>query len=431
METEKQIPENFISVITDFTKDLSITFPEYTSLWSKWVNTILAQNEIAELFNYCLSVYPERFFDILYQNADIFKSDSQTNTMFLPNVEFKMLFNCEGVSENTKKSIWKYLQLMLFTVIGGIKDKATFGDSLNMFDGIDENELQEKLKETMENVTQFFTNMKDTSEDSSSSEKEKPDFEKMFENMPNSEEFKKAFEQMPGMPGMAGMPDIENIQDHLKTLFNGKIGSLAKEMAEEISEEFTDLLGENLNDLSSTEDVVKNLMKNPKKIMDLMKTVSGKLDKKMASGEISKDEIMKEASDLMSKMKDMGGTDQFNELFKNLTKGMGLGKNARVDTNALDRMTKKQTMRERLLKKLEAKKQQDLKNEMKTNNNVPANYSLQSTQDPNSFVFSLPDQSSQEKSLIQRNQLEAELLADEDKEKQQMKPKKNKKKGKK
>ena len=431
METEKQIPENFISVITDFTKDLSITFPEYTTLWSKWVNTTLPQNEIAELFNYCLSVYPERFFDILYQNADIFKSDSQTNTLFLPNVEFKMLFNCEDVSENTKKSIWKYLQLMLFTVIGGIKDKATFGDSLNMFDGIDENELQEKLKETMENVTQFFTNMKDTSEDSSKGEDSKPDFEKMFENMPNSEEFKKAFEQMPGMPGMAGMPDIENIQDHLKTLFNGKIGSLAKEMAEEISEEFTDLLGENLNDLSSTEDVVKNLMKNPKKIMDLMKTVSGKLDKKMASGEISKDEIMKEASDLMSKMKDMGGTDQFNELFKNLTKGMGLGKNARVDTNALDRMTKKQTMRERLLKKLEAKKQQDLKNEMKTNNNVPANYSLQTTQDPNSFVFSLPDQSSQEKSLIQRNQLEAELLADEDKEKQQAKPKKNKKKGKK
>jgi len=320
---------------------------------------------------------------------------------------------------------------MLFTVIGGIKDKATFGDSLNMFDGIDENELQEKLKETMENVTQFFTNMKDSGEDSTNAKPTPPDFEKMFENMPNPEEFKKAFEQMPGMPGMAGMPDIENIQDHLKTLFNGKIGSLAKEMAEEISEEFTDLLGENANDLNSTEDVVKKLMKNPKKIMDLMKTVSGKLDKKMASGEISKDEIMKEASDLMSKMKDMGGTDQFNELFKNLTKGMGLGKNARVDTNALDRMTKKQTMRERLLKKLEAKKQQDLKNEMKASNNTPANYSLQSTQDPNSFVFSLPDQSSQEKSLIQRNQLEAEILEDEDKEKQQMKPKKNKKKGKK
>jgi len=342
-----------------------------------------------------------------------------------------MLFNCEGVSENTKKSIWKYLQLMLFTVIGGIKDKATFGDSLNMFDGIDENELQEKLKETMENVTQFFTNMKDSGEDPSKGEDSKPDFEKMFENMPNPEEFKKAFEQMPGMPGMAGMPDIENIQDHLKTLFNGKIGSIAKEMAKEISEESTNLVGEKANDLNSTEDVVKKLMKNPKKIMDLMKTVSGKLDKKMASGEISKDEIMKEASDLMSKMKDMGGTDQFNELFKNLTKGMGLGKNARVDTNALDRMTKKQTMRERLLKKLEAKKQQDLKNEMKASNNTPANYSLQSTQDPNSFVFSLPDQSSQEKSLIQRNQLEAELLADEDKEKQQMKPKKNKKKGKK
>ena len=123
---ENTIPENFQTVILDFTKDLSITFPEYTYLWAKYVNTNLPEEELIELYNYCLTVYPERFFDILYQTDDIFKPDATTNTLFLPNVEFKLLFNCEGVSENTKKSIWKYLQLVLFTVIGGVKDKSEF-----------------------------------------------------------------------------------------------------------------------------------------------------------------------------------------------------------------------------------------------------------------------------------------------------------------
>ncbi len=417
---ENTIPENFQTVILDFTKDLSITFPEYTYLWAKYVNTNLPKEELIDLYNYCLSVYPERFFDILYQTNDIFKPDSTTNTLFLPNVEFKLLFNCEGVSENTKKSIWKYLQLVLFTVIGGVKDKTKFGDTMDMFEGINEEELQGKLKEAMEGITDFFKHM-----ESDETGEEKPDFDKIFENMPgadqfpNSEEFKKAFENMSsGIP--SGMPDISNMQDHLKTLFEGKIGTLAKEMAEEISEEFSELLGGDTGDIQSTNDLMKKLMKNPKKIMDLMKTVSGKLDKKMASGDISKDEIMKEASDLVNKMKEMGGNEQFNELFKNLTKSMGamggmgmggMGKGARVDTNAIERMTKQQATRERMLRKLEQRKQ--LQNQMKPN----VNYSIQQGQQPGNYVFSLPDSGAQERTPINQQAIMDELLADEEKSK--------------
>jgi hypothetical protein len=412
---ENTIPENFQKVILDFTKDLSITFPEYTYLWAKYVNTNLPQEELIELYNYCLTVYPERFFDILYQTNDIFKPDATTNTLFLPNVEFKLLFNCEGVSENTKKSIWKYLQLVLFTVIGGVKDKTKFGDTMDMFEGINEEELQGKLKEAMEGITDFFKHME--SDETGEAGESKPDFDKIFENMPgadqfpNSEEFKKAFENMSsGIP--TGMPDISNMQDHLKTLFEGKIGTLAKEMAEEISEEFSDILGGDTGDIQSTDDLMKKLMKNPKKIMDLMKTVSGKLDKKMASGDISKDEIMKEASDLVNKMKEMGGTEQFNELFKNLTKGMGaMGKGARVDTNAMERMTKQQATRERMLRKLEQRKQ--LQNQMKPN----VNYSIQQGQQPGNYVFSLPDSGAQERTPINSQAIMDELIAEEEKSK--------------
>lgn len=406
MSTTKTIPENFNSIILDFTKDLSITFPEFTYLWAKWVNADLSTDAINELYDYCLTVYPERFFDILYQNNDIFKPESEINTLFLPNVEFKLLFNCEGVSENTKKTMWKYLQLLLFTVVGGIKDKTTFGESINIFEDIDENELQEKLKETMDNLGDFFKNMEENikennDETNETGTNEKPDFDKMFENMPNSEEFKKAFEKMPGMSGFQNMPKFDNMHEHLKSIFNGKIGSLAKDMAEEMSGEFSELLGGKEDEIKSTDDVMKNLMKDPKKIMNIMKSVSSKLDNKMKSGEISKEELMKEASDLMSKMKDMGGVDQFNDLFKNLAKNMGgMGKNMRVDTNALTRMSKQQQMKDRLRKKVEAKQQERLQNELRMADQLKATYSLQSTQDPNNFVFSLPNGGSQEKTPI-------------------------------
>jgi hypothetical protein len=439
----QQIPDNFNTVILDFTKDLSITYPEYSFLWSKWMVDNIDENSSKELFEYCLTVYPERFFDILYQNADIFNTDSEINTTFLPNVDFKLLFNCEGVSENTKKTIWKYLQLILFTIVGGVKDKATFGDTMNMFDGIDENELNEKLKETMSGISDFFSNItddinngnKNTENANNETPFDIPNMEKMFESMNINEEFKNAFNNNNNNNNnnnkMGGMPDMENMQEHLKSLFDGKIGSLAKDMAEEISEEFQDILGSDGDDVKDTGDVLKKMMKNPKKIMDLMKKISGKLDTKMQNGEISRDEIMKEASELFGKMKDMGGTDQFTELFKNMAKNMGgMGKNMRMDTNALNRMTKQQSTRERLLKKLEAKRKVALENEMRIQNNPPINYSLQHGEQPNNLVFKLDGMDNQEKSYIHPDIL-AEMENESKKPNEEAKKKSKKKKGKK
>ena len=433
MDTETKIPDNFRSVITDFTKDLSITFPEYSSLWSSWSSpNEFTEEEVKNVFDYCLSVFPERFFDILYQNEDIFKPDSNTNTIFLPNVDFKLLFNCEGLSENTKKTMWKYLQLLLFTVVGGVKDKTTFGDTMNMFEGIDEGELNDKLKETISGISDFFSNITNETPGDSNTETnseqpfEMPDMSKVFENMPGGEEFKKTFDKMEGLPNM------ENMQDHLKSLFDGKIGKLARDMAEEISGEFKDILGDESEEIKDTSDVVKKLMKDPKKIMDLMKKVSGKLDNKMKSGEISRDEIMKEASELFGKMKDMGGTEQFTEMFKNLTKSMGgMGKNMRMDTNALDRMTKHQATRERMLKKLEARKQSAaLENQMRAQTAPPVAYSLQQNQQTNNLVFRLDGEAAQEKTYIHPDLL-ADMENDEKAAKEGKDKKKKKKKGKK
>jgi hypothetical protein len=390
---EKDIPANFRNVIIDFTTDLSTTFPEYTSLWAKWADPQLSEDNSRYLFHYCLSVFPERFFDLLYQNNEIFALDSQVNTHFLPDVDFKLLFHGEHVTENTKKSLWKYLQLLLFTIVGSTKDKASFGETMNMFDSVNEVDLEDKMKETMKSIVDFFQNM--TKENTKEEEQE------AASSLPKAESTSNPFENM--FSGNTDIPNMGKIHDHLKTLFHGKIGSLAKEMAEEISGEFSDLLGEDMGDIHDTKDVIQKLMKNPKKIMELMKTVGTKLDAKMKSGEISKEEIMKEASDLFGSMKDMGDNKSFMDMFKNLSKmgGMpsgGMPKNSKVDTNAMNRQSKQQAMRERLRRKVEEKR---LQQETLSNTMLPSvNYSIQPTTTANNLVFSLVDSESQEKSYI-------------------------------
>ena len=397
---EAKIPDNFRSLVVDFTKDLTNTFEEYDYLWKKWHDENASDDSYLILFEYCKRVYPQRFFDILYQNDEIFDEKSEVDIYFLPNVSFKFLFGCEGITENTKKAIWKYLQLILFTVVNEVKDKSDFGDCASIFDGIEESALQDKLKETMESIGDFFNKMQENEnidEDAKEKlEKTKEEMEKMMDDLPDME---KMMGDLPNMEKFKDkMPNLSNLQDNLKQLFDGKIGSLAKEMAEEIADDFKDIIDE--NEVSNPQDVIKKLMKNPNKISQLMKTVGSKLDNKMKSGEISKEELMKEASEMMGHMKDFGGEGEMGDMLKNVMKSMGgLGKNMRMDTNKIDRMTKKQDRINKMKENAEIKKRQQeielekiklqQQEQINLQNELRMKYSLDQ-KDENNFVFKIP-----------------------------------------
>jgi hypothetical protein len=379
--------DNFKSIIHDFTLDLTTTFPEFSHFWTKW--TSATDDEYKTLFEYCITVFPERFFDIMYQNVEIFDMKNETNVLFLPDVNFKVLYNCEGVSENTKKTIWKYLQLLLFNVIGSVDDKSKFGDAASIFDGIDENMLQDKLKETMAGLGDFFKKMEKDGEG-----KGEGGGEEKHEFTFNPED---------------GIPNLDEVNEHLKGIFDGKIGKLAKELAEEISSDFNDLVGDATEGEGTTQDVLKNLMKNPKKMMGLVKKVGDRLTQKMDSGEISKEEIMKEAGDIMAKMKEMGGgADKLNDLFKQFA-----GKGMRMDTNAMDRMTKKEEIKERMRKKMEANKAV-----------------LEKGAEPNNFVYRVPGEE-QARSSAQQKLDDEKLIAEFENVKEPKKVQKKKDKNKK
>lgn len=423
-EEKPLIPTNFRSLVKDFTDDLTTVFPEYDFYWKQWGADHITDEELKTLLDYCAKVYPERFFDILSQNEDIFKVDSNVNTYFLPKMSFQLLFNCEGVSEKSKKVMWKYLQLMLFTVVGSVDDKKTFGDTATMFEGIDENILHEKMQEAMGNITEVFQNM--TPDSDASGNTMDGEGSQIPENM--EEEMKNMFKNM---PNMSSMPNLDNLQSHMKKIFDGKIGKLAKELAEEVAEEFKDSLG-NMENANPT-DVIKNLMKNPNKIKNLMKTVSGRLDDKMKSGEISREDIMKEAGDFLNEIKKTGGDAGVNEMLKNVMKGMGgLGKNAKINKGALNRLMKQSETKERMIKKAAARKQEILRKQeeekqkiferVREQNRLKAQYSLQQKENENKLVFKLDGEEEQEKSFIHPD-IEAEIIREEELEKEKAKAK--------
>jgi len=418
-ESSKTIlPDNFVSVMIDFVADLTTTFPEYREHWANYHANTPTETWV-ELYEYSMAVYPERFFDILYQNDEIFADSHEANTAFLPGMDFKLLYGCDGVSETTKKSIWKYLQLILFMVIGDVKDKGAFKESANLFHGVDEDELQEKLTNAMSGIGDFFKSMEDTmGQGQEGEEGQEGEGSASTDQGRNPREFfEKIFGQNADGNGGSGMPNPEDLHSHLKGLFGGKLGSLAKELMEELTDDIQEALGlspEDMNETTGTKDLFAKLLKNPQKFMQIVQKINAKFQEKIRKGDLSQEEIMKEAGEMMNKMKEMGGNSkQMNEMFKNMAKSMGgdmggMGnmfsgmnkKNMRVDTNAIDRMMKAQSTRERLRAKVEKKRMEE----------QSKNYVIEETA-TGEKVYRPKDGEKQERSTVRPEMSAAELDA--------------------
>ena len=83
---DNEVPDEFKNVIGDFVRDILTTFPEYKEVLEKY--DLENEEDIKSLYEYCSEVYPERFFDLLYKNDEMFKDDD-LNLYFLPDIDFK------------------------------------------------------------------------------------------------------------------------------------------------------------------------------------------------------------------------------------------------------------------------------------------------------------------------------------------------------
>ena len=205
-------PEEFYKIINDFISDILITFPEYSGLILRWWNrpntSKISEEESKKketlfVFRHCIKIFPERFFDLLYKNVEIFGEESEINTEFLPGIVFKQLWNLD-ISEGTRETIWKYLQLILFSIIGTIHSSSELGDTAKLFEAIDEEELKKKLEETLEGMQNLFDTPVNNMD---------PSFNNI--NMENTP-----------------MPSAEQLHEHINSMMGGKLGKLALELAE-------------------------------------------------------------------------------------------------------------------------------------------------------------------------------------------------------
>jgi len=348
-EDSKTIPEEFTKVIRDFVNDLKVTFPEYVQFIEKWwkskehfsyIDNVEERNAAYEksehtstqlIFEFCQKKFPPRFFDILYQNEDMFKEESDIDTEFLPKIHFKNLWQCD-ISQKTRETIWKYLQLIMFSIVGTLNNKEAFGDTAKMFEAINQDEFKSKLEDTLSHMQGLF--------DMSENAKEGVEGESESEG-----------------PGI-NIPDAQQMHDHITGMLDGKLGQLAREIAEETASN----LNMDFDESTDMKDVFQKLVKNPTKLMGLVKNVGDKLDSKIKSGDLKESELIAEATEMMNKMKNMPGMDNIQAMLSKMGMGnLGGGGGGKVNTAAMEANLKQKMKMAQTKEKIRAKAEANAK----------------------------------------------------------------------
>ena len=355
MENNKS--EDFNKVAKDFISDILLTFPEYKENLHDDLQKILNDEKdgFTNLHSYIVKLYPNKFFDLLYENDKVFQEDC----FFLPEINFKNLWK-EDISDNTRKTIWKYLQVILFAVISDVKNEESFGDTAKLFEAINEDELKSKLESTINDMQGMF--------DMCGNNFEMPNFD--ISNVEN-------------------LPRAENIHNHINGLLDGKLGNLAKEIAEETARD----LNIDESNPQSVNDVFKNLFKNPGKLMNLVKGVGGKLEEKIKSGEIKESELMAEATELMKNMKNMPGMENLQSMMQQMGMNMpNMGRKTKVNYGAmqtqLNNNMKRAQARERAMANAE-KKRQEIAEEKKRQEERKKNHKELTPEELEQLVFQI------------------------------------------
>jgi hypothetical protein len=256
----------------------------------------------------------------------MFKEESDIDTEFLPKIHFKNLWQCD-ISDKTRETIWKYLQLITFSIVGTLENKEAFGDTAKLFEAINEDEFKSKLEETLSHMQNLFDNSNFGLDEESS------------ENLGD------------GL-NMEDLPDPTQIHEHITGMMEGKLGQLAREIAEETAAD----LNMDFENTTDMKDVFQNLIKNPTKLMGLVKNVGSKLDNKIKSGDLKESELISEAAEIMNKIKNMPGMDNIQSMLSKMGMGgLGGGKmnTAAMEANLKQRM-KLAKMKERMQNKVSA-----------------------------------------------------------------------------
>jgi len=264
---EKTNIEHFNDYLRHFVNNIIDTFPEYKDILSSYYSELLENDTCNN------DKYVKRFMKKLKNHQTKISSKDESifneSIYILKNIDFKIIWESEELSNNNKTKIWEFLQTLY--IIGNtiIQDSNTIKTLLEKFS-------------TLQNNTDIDINPEDADHELLS----------MLKNISNN--------------------DSTIDENFIK---NGLLGKLADELKEDIS--LDDL---NLNNSDNVDDVFTNLLdnNNTMKFMDLVQSVGKKIDTKIKNGDIDQEQLMKEAVTMMSNLRGGGNDNILDTMFKNM-----------------------------------------------------------------------------------------------------------------
>ena len=358
MSQQIEIQKRFLAIVTQFTNELSLSYPELekgVAAYMKRKDHVEAFSPLASALKAPVAARDDSFF---------LKSGSKKGIEILPGIFFSAKL-WSDTSKETRVVFWDYLAslILLNTMFSAHSAPASAAPA--------------STASAPASTASTASAASAASSDAASEMDALPDFDEIMKEMATnfkSEEFKGIFENMKNMfkdlsgnippfaeagadegteKGSKKPFEMPKIPEHLQ---NGLIAKIAAELAGEFKPEdlgIDPLLMERMNPMQIFEHLQFVYTNNPELLTEAMKRVAGKIKDKFASGALNRDALMREAKELMTYFTDNPAFkemfDSMGGLFDNPFMGGG-GEGAKGSQS--DRL---RAARERLRKKAEKK----------------------------------------------------------------------------
>ena len=351
MSQQIEIQKRFLAIVTQFTNELSLSYPELekgVAAYMKRKDHIEAFSPLASTLKVAVAARDDSFF--LKSGA------SKKGIEILPGIFFTAKL-WSDTSKETRVVFWDYLAslILLNTMFSA---PATSAASTSAASTSAASTAPPASAGEMDSMPDFDEIMKDMATNFKSEE-----FKGIFENMKNM--FKDLSGNIPPFAEAAAGAEGEEegskkpfempkIPEHLQ---NGLIAKIAGELAGEFKPEDLGIdpeLMERMNPMQIFEHLQFVYTNNPDLLTEAMKRVANKIKDKFASGALNREALMREAKELMTYFTDNPAFkemfDSMGGLFDNPFMGGGGGDGAKGSQSERLRAA-----RERLRKKAEKK----------------------------------------------------------------------------
>ena len=308
MSQQIEIQKRFLAIVTQFTNELSLSYPELekgVAAYMKRKDYIEAFSPLASALKAPVAARDDSFF--LKSGA------GKKGIEILPGIFFSAKL-WSDTSKETRVVFWDYLaSLILLNTMFSVPSSSAASAAAP---------AREADTETEESAMPDFDDiMKEMATNFKSEE-----FKGIFENMKNM--FKDLSGNIPPFAGSEGEGEgagaegdkkpfeMPKIPEHLQ---NGLIAKIAAELAGEFKPEdlgIDPLLMERMNPMQIFEHLQFVYTNNPDLLTEAMKRVAGKIKDKFASGALNREALMREAKELMTYFTD-------NPAFKEMFESMG------------------------------------------------------------------------------------------------------------